>query len=88
MNRWSYLRIVKEKMKESSANMVCLVQTYFNEIEIQNKYQILTKYFRLRLRDHVARMEEGWRASKISTGKHIGKRPLGRPRHRWEDNIR
>ena len=22
------------------------------------------------------------------TGKHIGKRPLGRPRRRWEDNIR
>ena len=22
------------------------------------------------------------------TGKSTGKRPLGRPRHRWEDNIR
>ena len=22
------------------------------------------------------------------TGKHTGKRPLGRPRHRWGDNIR
>ena len=21
-------------------------------------------------------------------GKHEGKRPLGRPRHRWEDNIK
>ena len=27
-------------------------------------------------------------AFKILTGKHIGKRPLGRPRRRWEDNIR
>ena len=25
---------------------------------------------------------------KILTGKPIGKRPLGRPRHRWKDNIR
>ena len=25
---------------------------------------------------------------KILTGKPTGKRPLGRPRHRWEDNIR
>ena len=33
-------------------------------------------------------MEEGRRAFKILTGKPIGKRPLGRPRHRWEDNIR
>ena len=27
-------------------------------------------------------------AFKILTGKPTGKRPLGRPRHRWEDNIR
>ena len=27
-------------------------------------------------------------ALKILTGKHTGKRPLGRPRRRWEDNIR
>ena len=33
-------------------------------------------------------MEEGRRAFKILTGKTIGKRPLGRPRRRWEDNIR
>ena len=33
-------------------------------------------------------MEEGRCAFKILTGKPTGKRPLGRPRHRWEDNIR
>jgi len=27
-------------------------------------------------------------AFKILTGKPTRKRPLGRPRHRWEDNIR
>ena len=37
---------------------------------------------------HVARMEEGRSAFKILTGKPIGKRPLRRPRLRWEDNIR
>ena len=26
--------------------------------------------------------------ARILTGTPIGKRPLGRPRHRWEDNIR
>jgi hypothetical protein len=25
---------------------------------------------------------------RILVGKPIGKRPLGRPRHRWEDNIK
>jgi len=25
---------------------------------------------------------------RVLVGKHKGKRPLGRPRHRWEDNIK
>jgi hypothetical protein len=33
-------------------------------------------------------MEEGRSALKMLTGKPRGKRPLGRPRRRWEDNIR
>ena len=37
---------------------------------------------------HVARMQEGKSAFKILTGTPAGKRPLGRPRRRWEDNIR
>ena len=36
---------------------------------------------------NVARMEEGRSAFKI-TGIITGNRPLGKPRHRWEDNIR
>ena len=43
---------------------------------------------RLRLAEHVARMEEGRSAFKVLAGKPTGKRPLGRPRRRWEDNIR
>ena len=41
----------------------------------------------LRWAGHVARMEEGRSAFKILTGKPTGKKPLGRPRRRW-DNIR
>ena len=43
---------------------------------------------RLRWAGHVARMEKGRSAFKILTGKPTGKRPLGRLRRRWEDNIR
>ena len=43
---------------------------------------------RLRWAGHVARIEEGRIAFKILTRKPTGKRPLGRPRRRWEDNIR
>ena len=35
----------------------------------------------------MARMEEGRGVHKVLVGKPEGKRPLGRPRHRWEDNI-
>ena len=46
------------------------------------------KYRRLRWAEHVARMGEGRSAFKVITGKRVGKGPLGRPRRRWEDNIR
>ena len=48
----------------------------------------MIKSRRLRWTRHVARMEEGRSAFKILTGKPPGKRPSGRPRRRWEDNIR
>jgi hypothetical protein len=43
---------------------------------------------KLRWAGHIARMEEARSAFKILTGKPTGKRPLRRPRRRWEDNIR
>jgi hypothetical protein len=36
----------------------------------------------------VERMEEGRVVHKVLVGKPEGKRPLGRARHRWEDNIK
>ena len=36
----------------------------------------------------MARMEEGRGVQKVLVGKRKGKRPLGRPRRRWEDNIK
>ena len=48
----------------------------------------MIKFRRLRWAGHVARMEESRSAFKMLTGKPTGKRPLGRPRRRWEDNIR
>ena len=46
------------------------------------------KYRRLRWAGHVVRMEEDRSAFKILTCIPAGKRPLGGPRRRWEDNIR
>jgi hypothetical protein len=33
-------------------------------------------------------MEEGRGVYRVLVGRTEGKRPLGRPRHRWEDNIK
>ena len=48
----------------------------------------MIKSRRMRWAGHVVRMKEGRSAFKILTGKPTGKGPLGRPRRRWEDNIR
>jgi hypothetical protein len=37
---------------------------------------------------HVACMGEDRGVHRVMVGKREGKRPLGRPRHRWEDNIK
>ena len=42
----------------------------------------------MRWAGHVACMEEGRGVQKVLVGKREGKRPLGRPRRRWEDNIK
>jgi len=43
---------------------------------------------RMRLAGHVARMGEEMAVYRVLVGKPEGKRPLGRPRRRWVDNIR
>jgi hypothetical protein len=43
---------------------------------------------RMILAGHVARMGEVGGAYNILVGRTEGRRPLGRPRRRWEDNIK
>jgi hypothetical protein len=42
---------------------------------------------RMRWAGDVARMGEGKNVYRVSVGKSEGKRPLGRPRHRWKDGV-
>jgi hypothetical protein len=46
------------------------------------------KYRRMRWAGHVARVGEGRGAYRFLVGRPEGKMPLGRPRRRWEDNIK
>ena len=43
---------------------------------------------RMRWAGHVAHMEEGRGVHKVLVRKPDGKRPFGRPRRRWENNIK
>jgi len=45
------------------------------------------KLRRMRWAGHVAHMGEGRGVYRVLVGKPEGKRPMGRPRHRWVDNI-
>jgi hypothetical protein len=47
----------------------------------------MIKSRRMRLAGHVARLGEKRNAYRILQGKPEAKRPLGRPRRRWVDNI-
>jgi hypothetical protein len=42
----------------------------------------------MRWAGHVTRIAEERNAYRLLVGKSEGKRPLGRPRHRWMDNIK
>jgi hypothetical protein len=48
----------------------------------------MIKSKRMRWAGHVARMGEKRSSYRILVGKLEGKRPLGRPRHRFVDNIK
>jgi hypothetical protein len=43
---------------------------------------------KMRWAGHVARMEKGRGVYRVLVGRSEWKRPLGRPRRRWEDNIK
>jgi hypothetical protein len=48
----------------------------------------IIKSMRMRWAGHVARMGEKWNMYRLLVGKPEGKRPLGRQRRRWMDNIK
>jgi hypothetical protein len=68
------------------------VEKLYNE-ELNDLYSSpniirMIKSRRLTKEGHVARMGKWRGAYRVLVGKHEGKRPLGRPRRRWKDNIK
>jgi hypothetical protein len=65
----------------------------FHKEELRDLYSSpsiirIIKSRRMRWAGHVARMGDKGNAYRLLVRKPEGKRPLGRPRRRWEDNIR
>ena len=61
---------------------------YFSDLySLPNTVQVV-KSRRMRWAVHVARMGERRGVHKVLVGKPEGKRPLGRPRRRWDDNVK
>jgi hypothetical protein len=59
-----------------------------NDLYCSPKIVRVIKSRRMRWAGHIVRIGEGRGVHRVLVGKPEGKRPLGRPRHRWEDNIK
>jgi hypothetical protein len=81
-------RIIGPKMDEVTGGW----RKLHNE-ELRDLYSLpsiirIIKSRRMELAGHVAQMEEKRNEYRLVVGKAEGKRPLGRPRCRWVDNIK
>jgi hypothetical protein len=59
-----------------------------NDLDSLPNIARVVKLRRMRWAGHVARMGEDRGVHRVLVGKPERKRPLGRPRRRWEDNIK
>jgi hypothetical protein len=72
---------------------LCIEWRKLHNEELTDLYSLpnivrVVKSRRMRWAGHVARMGEERGVHRALVGKFEGKRPLGRPRRRWEDNIK
>jgi hypothetical protein len=82
------LRIFGPKRDEVTGEWRKLHNEELNGLYSLPNIMRVIKSRRLRWAGHIARMWEGRGVYRILVGKPERKRPLGRPRRRWEDNIR
>jgi hypothetical protein len=69
-----------------------LINRGLHNVELHDLYSSPTIVWviksRMRWVEYVAQIGEGRGMYRVLVGKPKGKRPLGKPRHRWEDNIK
>jgi hypothetical protein len=84
------LRLVCSIQQKGSSTISVLNEIFFfyGKRELLPNIIRVMKSRRLRWAGHVARMGERRGAYRALVGQPEGRKPLGRPRRRWEDNIK
>ena len=91
---WCYsLRILCEASLGPKWDEVTVEWRKLHNGELSDLYSLpnivrVVKPRRMRWAGHVARMGEERGVHRVLVGKPEGKKPLGKPRRRWEDNIK
>jgi len=81
-------RIFGPKWDEVTGEWRKLHNEEVNDLYFSPNIVRVIKSRRMRWAGHVARVGERRGVYRVLVGKHEGKRPLGRPRRRWEGNIK
>jgi hypothetical protein len=81
-------RIFGRKRDEVTGEWRRLYNEELNDLYSSPNIIRVIKQRRMRWAGHVARVGEKRGAYSILVGRSEGRRPLGRPRRRWEDNIK
>jgi hypothetical protein len=81
-------RIFRPKRDEATGEWRRLHNEELNDLYSSPNIIGVIKSRRMKWAGHVAGMGEKRQAYRILVGRCEGRRPLGRPRHRWEDNIK
>ena len=82
------MRIFGPKRDEVTGEWRKLRNEELNDLYCSTNIVRVIKSGRMRWAGHVAHMGEGRGVYRVLVGKPVGKRPLGRPRRRSEDNIK
>jgi hypothetical protein len=81
-------RVFAPKKDEVTGEWRKLLNVEFSDLYYLPNILRVVKSRRMRWAGHVAHMEEGRGVYRVLAGKPEGKRPLERPRRRWDDNIK
>jgi hypothetical protein len=88
MENWVLRRVFGTERDEVTGEWRKVHNEELNDLYSLPKIPRVVKSKRMKWVGHVARMREERGVHRVLVGKHEGKKPLGRSKRRWEDNIK